>query len=63
MEGRIRIRIKVKSRIRIRFKVIRWKPKRLILEHWRVQIWEKVPVNGRIRTRIRMKLKVESISE
>jgi hypothetical protein len=47
--------------VRIRIKVKRWKPSMFILEHWRVQIWEKV--NGRIRIRIRIKLKVGSVSE
>ncbi len=51
----IRIRIKGKNRIRIRIEVKRRKPSSVILDHWRVQIWEKV--SGRIRIRIRIQLK------
>jgi hypothetical protein len=65
--NRIRILIKVKSRIhiqiRISIKVKRWKLYRVILEHWRVQIGEKVSgiriritLKGRIRIRIRFKV-------
>ncbi len=34
VKARIRIRSKVKTRIRIRIKVKKWKPCRVILEHW-----------------------------
>ncbi len=49
---RIRICIILGSWFRIRIKVERGKPKRVILEYWRVQIWEKV--GGRIRIRIKL---------
>ncbi len=50
---RIQFHIILGSWIWIRIKVKRWKHKRVIVEHWRVQIWRKV--SDRIRIRIRVK--------
>ncbi len=49
----IRIRINAECWIRICIKMKRRKPYRIILEHWKFQIWGKV--SGRIRIRIKLK--------
>ncbi len=72
---RIRIRVILRSWIRIRIRIkekagagsgfaSKWKGERAILDHWRVQILEKVSGRNRIRIklkgRIRIRIKVKS---